>query len=220
MPRVIQTVGHASVSVGARDPLTPRESRVAWRLNVELGGRRLRPETAEEDTLRASIAFAVAVLAMAVTLSATGVPSAAGTTYANWEYWQLDRDGCWDAATMDANFNGTAEDVWFDMDNDCRWDTRLWNSRGGENLLERATFDMNENGVPEYLMLDINQRVGFEWLYIDRNQDRMWDMRRIIPGSDLDVVTRSNTYNANSTILHQFRMRTGQSLLYPSFPTP
>jgi hypothetical protein len=160
----------------------------------------------------------VAVLAV-VTLSATGVASAAGTA-GTWKYWQLDQDRCKDAATMDANFNGNNEDAWFDLDNDCRWDTRIWNSLGGDHFSESLTFDMDENDVPEYRMLDINQRTGFEWLYIDRNQDGVYELRRIIPGSDLDVTTRANTNNASSTILHQFRMRTGQSLLYPRVQTP
>ena len=174
--------------------------------------------SAEKVLVRLRRRVTLIVLA-AVTLAATSAAPAA-TTAAEWRYHQTDGDRCWDAATMDANFNGLSEDWWFDMDNDCRWDSRLWNSRGGEHFMESLTFDMNENGVPEYLMLDINQRAGFEWLYLDMNQDRRYEMRRIIPGSDLDAATRTNRLNATSAILHRFRMATGQSLLYPSFPTP
>jgi hypothetical protein len=150
----------------------------------------------------------------------TALITSAPATAANWQQWQLDGDYCYDAVTLDADRNGNSEQAWFDMDNDCRWDTHLYNTRGSDALLEQVGFDMDENGVAEYLMMDINQRVGFEWLYVDRNQDRVYEQRRIIPGSDLDLATRVNTNNANNAILHQFTMRTGQSLLYPSFPTP
>jgi hypothetical protein len=157
---------------------------------------------------------ALTVLASAILISAP--PAAA----ADWQKWQLDGDRCFDAATRDANGNGTVEQLWFDLDNDCRWDTHLYSTLGPDRFLNAVTFDMNENGVPEYLMRDINQRPGFEWLYLDLNQDRVYELRRIIPGSDLDLTTRANTNNANSTIIHQFRMRTGASLLHPIFPSP
>jgi hypothetical protein len=161
----------------------------------------------------------VAILAATVVLSAASAASAA-TASGTWRLWQLDGDRCWDAATLDANRNGYNEDSRFDLDNDCRWDTRVWNSYGGEALAESLTYDMDENGVAEYFLLDTNQRVGFEWIYLDLNQDRHYEQRRIVPGSDLDAITRTTTYNASSAILHQFTMRTGQSLLYPTFRMP
>lgn len=161
----------------------------------------------------------VTLLSLAAAL-ALSQPAGAATASASWKYWQTDGDRCWDVATMDADFNGQFEDARFDIDNDCRWDARMWNTKAGDDFFEALSFDMDENGVAEYLMLDINQRQGFEWLYIDGNQDGVYELRRIIPGSDLDAITRVNTYNASSAILHQFTMRTGQSLLYPSFPTP
>src|SRR5688500_15626768 len=167
----------------------------------------------------AILCLALLLSAVAATLSTPDVASAATTT-AQWKLWQLDRDGCWDATTIDANFNGYWETALFDLDNDCRWDTRIWNSLGGDHFAESQTFDMNENGVPEYQLLDINQRVGFEWAYFDLNEDRRFEQRRIIPGSDLDYATRTNTNNVNSATLHMFTMATGQSLLYPSFRTP
>jgi hypothetical protein len=160
--------------------------------------------------------FAVAVLAAIVALlAATATASAAG-----WRYAETDGDRLWDAVYLDSNDNGLIEDIRFDLDNDTRWDTRMFNSAYGDGLLETANFDMNENGVTEYKMLDTNQRVGFEYLYVNRNDDGYWDFRRIIPGSNADVVNRANRNIVTNTILHQFTMRTGQSLLHPTFPMP
>ena len=161
----------------------------------------------------------LALVTLAAALAAAQ-PAGAAPTAASWKLWQLDRDRCWDATTIDANFNGNWEIAWYDLDNDCSWDTRMWNSLGRDHFAESLTYDMNENGVPEYQLLDINQRVGYEWAYLDLNQDRHYEQRRIIPGSDLDAATRTNTNNVNSATFHQFTMRTGQSLLYPSFSTP
>jgi len=102
------------------------------------------------------------------------------STAATWRYLQLDADRCWDAAHMDADFNGLAEDAWYDVDNDCRLDTRLWNSVGADSLLESLTFDMNEDGHWEYWLLDTDQREGYEVAYFDVNADGYYDGRRYI----------------------------------------
>jgi len=133
---------------------------------------------------------ALVTLAVAGTVAVALPPSAAAA--AQWQLQQLDADRCWDSMTLDADFNGIAEQVWFDVDNDCRWDTRQYNTRGGDAFHEELSYDMNENGVPEYLLQDIDQRVGYEWLYIDLNQDRRFEAKRIIPGSSLDRLNRDN----------------------------
>ena len=161
-----------------------------------------------------------ASLVATVVAGAALAASAPALAAAGWQFWQLDRDRCYDAATLDADGNGNSEQLWYDLDNDCSWDTHVYNTRGWDTLLEETTYDMNEDGAPEYLLQDINQRVGFEYVYLDRDQDGRYDLRRIIPGSDLDAITRVTTYNATSAILHRFTMRTGQSLLYPTFPNP
>jgi hypothetical protein len=122
----------------------------------------------------AILCLALTLSVMAVTLSTAGVASAA-TTAAQWKLWQLDRDRCWDAATMDANFNGNAEDLRFDIDNDCRWDTRIWNSVGGDHFAESMTYDMNEDGRWEFWLADTNQREGFDVVYFDDNRDGYYD---------------------------------------------
>jgi hypothetical protein len=168
-------------------------------------------------TMTTRLRRTITVTFAAVVLALVASPSAMA---AGWQSWQLDRDRCYDASTLDADGNGNSEQVWFDIDNDCQWDTHLYNTWGWDGLLEEATYDMNENGAPEYKIQDMNQRVGFEWLYVDRNQDGFYDMRRIIPGSDLDAITRTTTNMVNSATLHRFTMATGQSLLFPSFPVP
>ena len=160
--------------------------------------------------------LAVAVLAALVALLATTATASA----AGWQYAQTDNDRLWDAISIDRNGNGLIDDAWFDLDNDGAWDTRMFNSAYGDWLLETATFDMNENDINEYRLLDTNQRAGFEYLYVNSNNDAYWDFRRIVPGSNADVVNRANRNIVNNTILHQFTMRTGQSLLHPTFPMP
>ena len=120
----------------------------------------------------ASAAFAAAVLS---------VPAAAGTA-ATWRYWQLDQDRCWDAITWDGNFNGYFETAWFDFDNDCVWDTRIWNSVGADHFAESLTFDMNEDGRWEYWLADNNQREGFDLVFFDDNRDGYYDRWLPMPG--------------------------------------
>src|SRR5688572_4649605 len=122
----------------------------------------------------AMLCLALMLSAVAVALSTAGAASAAATG-AQWKLWQLDNDRCWDAATMDSNFNGNAEDLRFDIDNDCRWDTRLWNSVGGDHFAESLTFDMNEDGRWEFWLADTNQVEGFEVVYFDDNRDGYYD---------------------------------------------
>jgi hypothetical protein len=166
--------------------------------------------------IRASIRLAIAGLAAVVAMGAMTATAVA----AGWQFAQQDADQYYDAAYRDADSNGNIDDLWADLDNDGRWDSHVYNTRGWDNLLETITYDMDENGAPEYRLLDTDQRVGFEYVYVDRNQDRRWDLRRIIPGSSADYLNRVNRYNASNALLHRFRMRTGQSLLFPSFRSP
>ncbi|MEJ7567272.1 MAG: hypothetical protein WKF41_03305 [Gaiellaceae bacterium] len=167
-----------------------------------------------------TIVLALVAFAAAGTIAAALPPSAAAA--ARWQPQQLDADRCWDAITLDADFNDYPEQIWYDLDNDCRWDTRQYDTNGGDAFHEELSYDMNENGVPEFVLQDIDQRVGYEWLYIDRNQDRRFETKRIIPGSSLDKLNR----DTNSQLvrmgmwntIYDFHRWTGQSLLYPSFP--
>src|SRR5262245_30153203 len=89
------------------------------------------------------------VIAVVVALALSGSALAAGTA-ASWKLHQLDADRCWDATSMDADYNGRIENIWYDVDNDCAWDTRIWNSVGGDSFLESMTLDMDEDGRWEY----------------------------------------------------------------------
>ena len=115
--------------------------------------------------------LAVTLCAVTAMLSTAGVASAA----ASWKYWELDGDRCWDSTTLDASFNGNYEVAWFDLDNDCRWDTKIWNSVGGDDFAESMTYDMNEDGRWEFWLVDTNQRVGFDVVYFDDNADGYYD---------------------------------------------
>lgn len=78
-------------------------------------------------------------------------------------------------ATLDADNNGLNENNWFDLDNDGRLDTNLWNSRGADNFLESAKFDMNEDGRWEIWLWDIDGLEGFDAVYFDDNGDGYYD---------------------------------------------
>lgn len=167
-----------------------------------------------------TVGWAVAALAVVLTLTTTGMAVAA-----DWQHWQLDADHFWDAATIDRDGNGNADDIYHDLDNDGAYDTNIYNTRYSDALLEVTDYDMDENGEAEFRLLDGDQRVGFDYVYVDRDQNGRWDRwrgraRRIIPRSNIDDITRINRYNASRDMMHFFRMRTGQSLLYPSVPMP
>jgi hypothetical protein len=161
-----------------------------------------------------------ALVALAGLLATTATASAA-----RWQYYDVDADDYVDAKVIDRDLNGRWDDLYFDIDNDGRWDTNLYNSRRSDALLETLDYDMDENGEVELELRDGDQRVGFDYLYVDRDQDHYWDLwrgsaRRIIPGSNVDYVTRINRHNASRDLMYSFRMRTGMSLLYPSVPVP
>jgi hypothetical protein len=151
-----------------------------------------------------------------VALLGVAVPSIASA--ADWQLHQIDGDVYWDAATMDANYNGCLEQTWYDADNDNAWDTHFFDRGGGDCFTEAVTFDLDENGVPEYMLLDIDQRVGYEWLYFDTDQDGRWNFRRIVPRSTLDARTRLNNLNATREQLRAFSYRTGQSIRFATYP--
>jgi hypothetical protein len=134
---------------------------------------------------RTSVAVLTTAIALAVSLGVSGAASAAGTAMsaARWQFHQLDADRCWDATTLDANFNGNVEQVWYDVDNDCRWDTHLWNSVAWDGFLESMTFDMDENGRWEYWLADNDQRVGFDVAYFDDNADGYYDRWAYVPNA-------------------------------------
>jgi hypothetical protein len=167
------------------------------------------------STTRLSLALITALLLVLAT--------SASASAASWQYFDTDADSYWDAAGLDQGGNGYFEDTYFDLDDDGAWDTNLYNTRGSEALLEVVDYDMDENDEVEIRLMDGDQRVGFDYLFVDLDQNGSWDryggrVRRIVPGSNLDAVTRTVRYNASQNLIHNFYMRTGMSLLYPSFP--
>ena len=164
--------------------------------------------------IRLTLTIAAALL---LPLAMTAPASAAG-----WQYFDNDADSYWDAAAIDRSGNGSFDELYFDLDNDDEWDANLYNTSGSDSLLEVVDYDMDENGEAEARLADGDQRAGFDYVYVDLDQNGAWDQfrggaRRIIPGSNVDAVTRTLRYNASSQLIHNFRMQTGMSLLYPSF---
>jgi len=175
------------------------------------------PRSRRSQVLRHAL---VVVAALTALLFAAGTASAA-----NWQRFDVDADNYYDVTGIDRDGNGNFDMLRYDLDNDGRWDTTMYNTRYADTLLEAMDFDMDENNVAEARLLDGDQRPGFDYVLINSNQDAYWDSSRgftqqIIPGSNVDVVNRSNRQNASSQLIHNFRMQTGTSLLYPSFPMP
>lgn len=142
---------------------------------------------------------------------------------ASWRYFDFDADAYYDAAAIDRDGNGRYDHLYFDLDNDDVWDTHLYNVRGSDALLETADYDMDENGEIEFRLTDGDGRLGFDYLYVNLDQNGAWDWfrggtRRIVPGSNIDAITRTLRSNASRRLIDDFRARTGMSLLYPSFP--
>ncbi len=160
-----------------------------------------------------------AVTALLLSLAGTGTASAA-----SWQYFNVDSDRYVDAAAIDRDANGNFDDIYFDLDNDDEFDTNVYNKTGADTLLEIVDYDMDENDEVEIRLADGDQRVGFDYIWVDLDQNGYWDRfrygaRRIIPGSNVDVITRTTRYNASTRLINDFRAQTGTSLLYPSFPT-
>ena len=144
---------------------------------------------------RSAIIGFIGLVVATVALAAPGAASAAG-----WKWWQLDADRCWDASTMDANGNGYWETAWYDLDNDCRLDTKLWNSVGGDAFAEAMTYDMNEDGRWEMWLVDTDQRPGHEVVYFDDNADGYYDRWAYVPRAAPDVSLRTQLAQAGSTV--------------------
>ena len=144
---------------------------------------------------RSAIIGFIGLVVATVALAAPGAASAAG-----WQWWQMDNDRCWDASTMDANGNGYWETAWYDLDNDCRLDTKLWNSVGGDAFAEAMTYDMNEDGRWEMWLVDTDQRPGHEVVYFDDNADGYYDRWSYVPRAAPDVSLRAQLAQAGSTV--------------------
>ena len=143
------------------------------------------------------IAIAVSAATVATVIGFGGSASAA----ASWQWWNDDSDSCADRATLDANRNGYSEDQWFDLDNDCRVDTRIWNTAGGDWFLEAVKFDMNEDGRWETWAVDTNQAVGYEIAYYDNNGDGYYDFAQYItPGAQLGVIGGTPQLTATGSV--------------------
>ena len=146
-----------------------------------------------------------ATLGMAMAIGVATTPASAA---AAWQYHYLDADRYADAATMDADGNGNPEQIWFDLDDDGRWDTHIYNNRGGDALLEVLTFDRDEDRTVEYMVVDTNQREGFELAYINLNDDNAWD--GVVAVNSTSALNQSaqryiNNYTG-STLVQIFRM--------------
>jgi hypothetical protein len=144
---------------------------------------------------RTAIFGLIGLVAVAAALATATDAAAAG-----WRYWQLDGDRCPDATTIDANGNGYWEVAWYDLDNDCRWDTQLWNSVGGDAFAEAMTHDMNEDGRWEYWLVDTDQRPGHEIVYFDDNGDGYYDRWAYVPRAAPDLSLRTHLAQMGSTV--------------------
>jgi hypothetical protein len=140
----------------------------------------------------------VAFVAIAAVLATAALAS-------GWRSWQLDNDRCSDVTTIDQNDNGYWETAWYDLDNDCRWDTKLWNSVGGDAFAESLIYDMNEDGRWEAWLVDTDQRAGYEVAYFDDNGDGYYDRWTYVPQAAPDISLRAHLAQVGSTVGGQTR---------------
>jgi hypothetical protein len=144
---------------------------------------------------RTSLGGLVGLVAVAAVLATAASASAAG-----WRSFQVDNDRCWDVTTLDQNGNGYWEVAWYDLDNDCGWDTKIWNSVGGDTFAESLTYDMNEDGRWEAWLVDTDQRAGFEVAYFDDNGDGYYDRWAYVPQAAPDISLRTHLAQMGSTV--------------------
>ena len=107
--------------------------------------------------------------------AAGGVLTAGSASAATWQYHNLDGDRFYDIATLDTDGNGYFNDMWMDLDNDDRWDTRQWNSYGSDSFHESMSFNMDEDSYVESELRDTDQRTGFDFVCYNQNDDGYWD---------------------------------------------
>jgi hypothetical protein len=157
---------------------------------------------------RTTIIGFVALVAAALALLAPGAAQAAG-----WKYWQLDGDRCYDATTLDADGNGYAEVTWYDMDNDCDWDTKVWNTLGSDAFAEAMTYDAAEDGRWDVWLVDTDQRVGHEVAYFDDNGDGYYDRWAYVPRAAPDLSLRTHLAQVGSTVGGRATYNTGFGLV-------
>lgn len=146
-------------------------------------------------------------LGLAFAAIVAAAPAAAATPA--WKYFQLDNDRYYDAAARDMDGNGTLDDMWFDLDNDNAWDTHLYNTKGGDSLLEEFTYNPDEDGFFNLKAIDTDQRIGFDALYLNDNDDGTWDR----------VVTASTPNVANVTFSGMTFSSNPSGSFTPSFPS-
>ncbi len=141
---------------------------------------------------RALLALAGAALTCLTSVGAA--PANADQTSGQWELFDWDADSCSDAAVIDSDFSGYWEDQWFDTDNDCSWDMRVYNTSGGEWFLEEMSFDGDENGLPELLLQDTDQLIGFDYVSYDLDQNGVYESRSTYAEAIAnDAATSDNT---------------------------
>jgi hypothetical protein len=153
----------------------------------------------------------IGLVALVATLAALVAPGAAQA--ASWKHWQLDGDRCYDAATFDGNGNGYAEVTWYDMDNDCDWDTKVWNTYGSDAFAEAMTFDAHEDGRWDIWLVDTDQQVGHEIAYFDDNGDGYYDRWAYVPRAAPDMSLRTHLAQVGSTVGGRATYNTGFGLV-------
>lgn len=153
--------------------------------------------TRRTDRRQRRLQLVVLLGVMAVSLIASNVPAAAS---GGWRYFQLDGDRCHEAAARDTDGNGNWNEIWYDLDGDCRWDTRQYDTGRGDWLHEVVLFDMNEDRRWEVWVQDTNQRAGFEFVYFDDNRDGRADRQLRLSSSSFTVLS-SPSYTGVSALM-------------------
>lgn len=123
---------------------------------------------------RTALLTLLAALALVVGLATTATPAQAAGGW-QWSYDHQRR--CWNGATYDGNQNGRAEVIWIDVNGDCRLDSVAFDTNGRDDLLEQLWSDVDGDGYWDVVFVDTDQRVGFEYFFVDANNDGYWEQQ-------------------------------------------
>jgi hypothetical protein len=102
---------------------------------------------------RTALAAALAAVVGVTMLAAAASPASAAT--AGWRYYQTDRDYCYDAQIWVDSYGRLTANGWFDLNNDCRFET-LARDANGDFTVDEVWVDYYYGGSWDFLVIGPN----------------------------------------------------------------
>jgi hypothetical protein len=107
--------------------------------------------------VRTAVSAALAAVVGAAALATTASPASAAT--AGWRYYQTDGDYCYDAQIWVDGYGRLTANGWFDLSNDCRFETYARDTNG-DFRLDEVWVDSVYGGSWDYLVIGSNVWAG------------------------------------------------------------